>query len=56
MNTNDLIKDQVKELEPDFLSPQCLEMKNLGAYHQEDFLRNLKLTLILFLVPILREL
>ena len=31
-------------------------MKNLSAYHQEEFLRNLKLTLILFLVPLLMEL
>ena len=31
-------------------------MKNLSAYHQEDFLRNLKLTLMLILVPLLREL
>ena len=48
--------NQVRDLKPNFLSPQWSEMKNLGAYHQEDFLRNLKLILILILVPLLREL
>ena len=45
-----------RDLKPDSLSPQRSEMKNLSAYHQEDFLRNLKLTLMLILVPLLREL
>ena len=31
-------------------------MKNLSAYHQEDFLGNLNLTLMLILVPLLRDL
>ena len=56
LRTDDPIQDHVRDLKPNFLNPQWLEMKNLSAYHQEDFLRNLKLTLILFLVPLLREL
>ena len=48
--------NQVRDLKPNFLSPLWSEMKNLSAYHQEDFLRNPKLTLMLILVPLLREL
>ena len=43
LSTDDPIQDHVRDLKPDFLSPQWSEMKNLSAYHQEDFLRNLKL-------------
>ena len=30
--------NQVRDLKPDFLSPQWSEMKKLSAYHKEDFL------------------
>ena len=48
-----IFENQVRDLKLGFLSLQWSEMKNLSAYHQEDFLRNRKLMLIL--VPLLRE-
>ena len=56
MILSNIYQNQVRDLKPHFLSPQWSEMKNLSAYHQEDFLRNLKLILILILAPLLREL
>ena len=47
---------RVTNFKPHFLSPQKLKLKNFSAHQQEDFLRISKLTLLLFLVPILKEL
>ena len=47
---------RVTNFKPNFLSPQKSKLKNFSAHQQEDFLRISKLTLLLFLVPILKEL
>ena len=51
------VQKKVRDLKPNFLSPQAVVgIENFSAYHQENFLRNLKLNLTLFLLPFLREL
>ena len=47
---------RVTNFKPHLLSPQKSKLKNFSAHQQEDFLRISKLTLLLFLVPILKEL
>ena len=49
-------RQRVTNFKPNFLSPQVSELKNVSAHQQEDFLRISKLPLLLFLVPILKEL
>ena len=52
----DLVKHRVTNFKPLFLSPLRSKLKNFSAHQKENFLRILKLTLHLFLVPFLREL
>ena len=47
---------RVTNFKPHLLSPQKSKLKNFSAHQQEEFLRISKLTLLLFLVPILKEL
>ena len=48
-------RHRVTNLKPHFLNPQKSKLKNFSAHQQEDFLRISKLTLLLFLVLILKE-
>ena len=48
-------RHRVTNFKPHFLSPQVSELKNFSAHQQEDFLTISKLTLLFFLVPILKE-
>ena len=49
-------RHRVTNFKPHFLSPQKSKLKNFSAHKQEEFLRISKLTLLLFIVPILKEL
>ena len=49
-------RHRVTNFKPHFLSPQKSKFKNFSAHQQEDFLRISKLTLLLFLLPFLKEL
>ena len=49
-----VFKHRVTNFKPLFLSPLRLKLKNFSAHQKENFLRILKLTLLLFLVPFWR--
>ena len=51
-----VFKHRVTNFKPLFLSPLRSKLKNFSVHQKENFLRILKLTLLLFLVPFLREL
>ena len=51
-----VFKHWVTNFKPLFLSPLRSKLKNFSAHQKENFLRILKLTLLLFQVPFLREL
>ena len=51
-----VFKHWVTNFKPLFLSPLRSKLKNFSAHQKENFLRILKLTLLLFLVSYLREL
>ena len=51
-----VVKHRVTNFKPHFLRPLRSKLKNFSAHQKENFLRFLKLILLLFLVPFLREL